>query len=81
MRISVIWIICILLAELLSWCDVTDINRQQVGSVHIEELLEIIHPDLHNAGGIDAMRVFVARESVRMEGTEDVANARTRDRF
>ena len=52
----------------------TNLGIEQVGSVHVEEPLEVLHPDLDGPGGVDAVRVLVAGEGVGVEAAEDVAH-------
>ena len=43
--------------------------------------LVVVHPDFDGASRVDAVRVLVAGERVRVERAEDVADARARDRL
>ena len=52
----------------------TYLSIEQVGPVHVEEPLEVLHPDLDRPGGVDAVRVLVAGEGVGVEAAEDVAH-------
>ena len=48
----------------------------EVRPVHVEEPLEVVHPDLGHPGGVEA--VTVLGNVIRMERSEDVANMTTR---
>lgn len=50
----------------------------KVRSMHVEELLVVVHPDLHGARCVYAVSVHVSRERVRVKRAEDVADPRTR---
>ena len=49
--------------------------------MHVEEPLEVLHPDLDGPGGVDAVRVLVAGEGVGVEAAEDVAHPAAGDRL
>ena len=48
----------------------------EVRPVHVEEPLELVHPDLGHPGGVEA--VTVLRNVIGMERSEDVANVTAR---
>ena len=48
----------------------------EVRPVHVEEPLEVVHPDLGHPGGVEA--VTVLGNVIRMEWSEDVTNMTTR---
>ncbi len=48
----------LVLLELEPLGHVANVHREQVRAVHVEEALVVAHPDLHGAGGVDAVGVL-----------------------
>lgn len=67
-----------LLAQLFPVGQVADSGAElEVRLVHEEQTLVVVHPDVGHACRVDAVRVLVVREGVRVEVAEYVAHPRT----
>lgn len=73
------WFTFEIILELHPLFNAANLSVEEVGSVHVEQSLVVIHPDLHRPGRVDAVCVLVAGEGVGVEGAEDVTDSGARN--
>jgi len=60
---------------------VNSITVREYFILRLQFRVQHYHPDFDYASRVDAVRVFIAGKSVRMERAENVSHSRTRDRL